>query len=461
MRDILKKNSGNGRRGGDLFATLLFVVAAFAFAAGTFALTDALMGSKDTTMSFVPMSATTYVHSNGYAATEVLLSSTPQMPAGIHPYEFGLFTAPGDDAPQHGIILAWSTLKKPSQSEVAVLNERGAAQLDECHYFFGDSSLVTAARVAAAAHVSLYDSVPKRAALSAMRSLYGIQVMTSPRSALSGMQSPLFDQVLNEVTPETAVIGAALHGTSFIARVTPLSVPLSQKTDRDTVSGLDPSRMQADVIVTGDGEDLNLTALLPFGTDPNSVSASGVTQESDGALRATFSSPSVMWMRESRDAGQMPAILFHFPQVSQKAAVAAIGRSFAERNPSMQNLALPDGDASPELIVDSTVAAGINAGEDVVFGKASGRIIIGSDGMKGSLVSPDISLINEYRNSKRVDIFSNNPCGSSKKQLTINNLARLKENAPAFGFLADRSGINAITFSTTVGNELYICGYRK
>ncbi len=462
MHDAMKRNAGEGRRGGDLFATLLFVVGVFVFSAVAFVLTDALMGSKDTTMAFVPMSATTYVHSDGYASTEALLSSSTEMPAGIHPYEFALFIAPGDDAPQRGIVLAWSALKKPNAEELAVLKERGATQLDGRHYFFGDSALATAAKVAAAAHVSLSDDAVRRGALNAARALFSVQIMTNPRAAIGAIDSPLFADLLGDISPETTIVGISLREGSFIARVTPLSVIMSDGIVRGGTGDLDPERIGADAALTEAAPDFGISKLFAFG-DGGEV---GVTRDalakSDEALRAALNSPFVLWLRQSTDAQQPPTFLLHFPRVSTAVAKAAVAQNFAIRNPSSQNLTLPDGDFTSELLVKNAFGSGTTAGGDLTLGNESGKVIVGTDGNGGSLIGSAPSILADYRNSPRLaQNQAKDPCGRLENKLTLNNLDIFREKIPPFSYLVERMGVNTVSFGRSVGNELFFCGYKK
>ncbi len=461
MDYVTKRRLGNGRRAGDSFATLLFVVVAIALTATTLMLTDAFLGSRDTTMTFVPMNATVYVHSNGYSSTEALLSSSSGMPSGIHPYEFALFIAPGDDVPQRGTILAWGTLKKPNATELGILKERGATKIDDRHYFFGDASLATAAKVAAAAHASLADDGQRHAALNAMRELFSVQILANPRQAVHDAGSPLVDDLLADISPESAVVGVALRDRSFIARVTPLSVPMSRSIDHSVAAELDPTRINADAVITEISPDFNFSKLFAF----DSANRRGVTDdmlaESDDALRAALGSPFALWLREATAAQPAPTFLLHFPHIAPQAAAAAIMRTFAIRNPTSQDLTLPDGSTATELRIDELLSDSSALKGDLILGGPGGKIMVGSDNENGSLISSDSGLFNEYRHPKLTHQETNDPCGRSANKLTINDTTLIKEKNAAFSFIVDKTGINAVSFNMTEDNELFFCGYRK
>ncbi|HTM67930.1 MAG TPA: hypothetical protein VL426_01395 [Candidatus Binatia bacterium] len=447
------------RRGGGTSVAPLFVAGVLC-AAAVIAATRMFLVPRDTIAAFVPANAVLYAHADGRAASEALLSTSSQLPAGVHPDEVAVFIVPGDDAPRHGTMLAWRAPFRPSEEERRILGERGADALDDRHYLVHDGTLDTAARVAMAAHASFADDRGRRRALALLRSAFPVQIYAVPASLLPSAAAETLAGLQDE--PLGAIVGGiTLRNGSFMARLMKLETAASRRSlfgyrasaghaDRPGIE-----RIDADVAVAEMSPSIDLSRVLlgagtaAEGTDRAMLAEAGV------AFRAALSSPYALWLNA---AGGRTSSLAWFPGVAPKEARRITAGYYAAAHPDHAPFALPDGDAAIEYRLNAPIAAADD--NDAVIGSGDARLLVGSDGVHGSLIATDPSLLAAFRDGSARGAAPT-PCPTGPD----NSLVRVKEPAktlapwPKLAGYATTYGIHDLTLGLTVDNEVVICGY--
>lgn len=453
-RDYGPKLNTARRRAGDNFVPLLFVMGV-PIAALVFWLTARFVVPRDTLSRFVPADAVAYVHANGTAASDVLLSFSPSAPAEAHPSEAAAFaTRDEGGVVTWALLVAWDVPRPANDAEKRVLGERGATSVGKDAWIIADHALAELSADAVRRSVTFRDDRVKSRALSAFRAVAPLQAYVA--SGLVGAEQ-LASLRLDDERP--LVAGITADTTGIRAVVLPAEVAAKSRLGFGAPdaagAGVTRAVRGADVIIAGATPAFDVATAL-FGVPaPDEPRA-------ESALSPLRGSRVTAMVSASNDEGGT-GIALHYPELSLEAAQNSLAQYIAAVWPHRRAFLMPDKDTGVELVYDvekvrfEPVEDGRLLFPAFAVDTGIGLLYLSQDESSGSLLATSLDELIASQ-APKVPLPRCAP-SSSEASLIINEPALFAEKMALWKEFSARFSLKTIVVNEFVDKGVSICGY--